>query len=254
MLKVRQRLSYANVMSTIAVFLVLGGGAAFAATQLPKNSVGTKQLKKNAVATAKLKKNAVNAAKLRKNAVRTAKIRKSAVNTARLKNGAVSTSKIRDGAVTGSKIDAGSTPFSRVTDRLRNGSPFSLGPETATMAGTYTQPPGRNDQYVAAIDIIFDPGCTAPREAQVILLLNPANPSKPTVMDIAGVAAVQDTTGSQSSYRAQFSDFPGARGMQSFAPGASENHTFYLFSTGFECKAGSGASASNFGLDVIGTN
>lgn len=46
MLKVRQRLSYANVMSTIAVFLVLGGGAAFAATQLPKNSVGTKQLKK----------------------------------------------------------------------------------------------------------------------------------------------------------------------------------------------------------------
>jgi len=51
---IRKRLTYANVMSSIAVFLVLGG-AAFAATQLPKNSVGTKQLKKNAVTSAKVK-------------------------------------------------------------------------------------------------------------------------------------------------------------------------------------------------------
>jgi hypothetical protein len=46
----RRHLTYANVMATIAVFLALGGGAAFAATQvLPKNSVGSAQLKKNAV-------------------------------------------------------------------------------------------------------------------------------------------------------------------------------------------------------------
>jgi hypothetical protein len=50
----RKRLSYANVMSSIAVFLVLGG-AAVAATQLPKNSVGSKQLKKNAVTSVKVK-------------------------------------------------------------------------------------------------------------------------------------------------------------------------------------------------------
>jgi hypothetical protein len=65
-------------MSSIAVFLVLGG-AAVAATQLPKNSVGTKQLKKNSVTAAKLKKNAVTTAKLKKNAVTTAKIRNNAV-------------------------------------------------------------------------------------------------------------------------------------------------------------------------------
>jgi hypothetical protein len=46
-------LTYANVMATIAVFLALGGGA-YAATQLPKNSVGTKQLKKEAVTPSKL--------------------------------------------------------------------------------------------------------------------------------------------------------------------------------------------------------
>jgi hypothetical protein len=53
--KLREKFTYANVMATIAVFLVVGGGSAFAATQmLPKNSVGTKQLKNAAVTPAKL--------------------------------------------------------------------------------------------------------------------------------------------------------------------------------------------------------
>ncbi|HET7122014.1 MAG TPA: hypothetical protein VFI17_12300 [Solirubrobacterales bacterium] len=51
------KLTYANVVSTLCLFLVLGGGAAFAATVvLPKNSVGTKQLKKAAVTPSKLNK------------------------------------------------------------------------------------------------------------------------------------------------------------------------------------------------------
>ncbi|HEU4598919.1 MAG TPA: hypothetical protein VFS26_04170, partial [Solirubrobacterales bacterium] len=58
---IRKRLTYANVMSSIAVFVVLGG-AAFAATQLPKNSVGTKQLKKNAVVSSKVKNGSLKAA------------------------------------------------------------------------------------------------------------------------------------------------------------------------------------------------
>lgn len=55
---IRQRLTYANVMATIAVFCALGGGA-YAAVKLPKNSVGTKQIKKGAVTNAKLGKNSV---------------------------------------------------------------------------------------------------------------------------------------------------------------------------------------------------
>lgn len=69
MTSIRKRLTYANVMSSIAVFLVLGGGAAFAATKLSKNSVGTKQLKNNAVTTAKIKKNAVTGAKVKNNSL-----------------------------------------------------------------------------------------------------------------------------------------------------------------------------------------
>src|SRR3954468_11666072 len=42
--KITNHLSYANVMATLAVFMVLGGGA-YAATKLPKNSVTTIQVK-----------------------------------------------------------------------------------------------------------------------------------------------------------------------------------------------------------------
>jgi hypothetical protein len=53
----RDKLTYANVVSTLCLFLLLGGGAAYAATEmLPKNSVGTKQLKTGAVTPKKLSK------------------------------------------------------------------------------------------------------------------------------------------------------------------------------------------------------
>ena len=42
------RLSYANVIATLALFLAVGGGA-YAAVSLPKNSVGPRQLRSNAV-------------------------------------------------------------------------------------------------------------------------------------------------------------------------------------------------------------
>lgn len=59
--QIKKRLTYANVMSSLAVFLVLGGATAFAATQLEKNSVGTKQLKKNAVVSSKVKNGSLKA-------------------------------------------------------------------------------------------------------------------------------------------------------------------------------------------------
>ena len=65
----RPKLSYANVISTLCLFLLLTGVAAYAAGHLGKNTVGSKQLKKNAVSTAKIKKEAVTTAKLKKDAV-----------------------------------------------------------------------------------------------------------------------------------------------------------------------------------------
>jgi hypothetical protein len=44
----RFKLSYANVLSTLALFIALGG-VSYAATQLPDNSVGTEQIRQGAV-------------------------------------------------------------------------------------------------------------------------------------------------------------------------------------------------------------
>jgi hypothetical protein len=52
--RIRLRVTYANVIATLALFMALGGGA-YAAFKVPNNSVGTKQLKKNAVNSAKVK-------------------------------------------------------------------------------------------------------------------------------------------------------------------------------------------------------
>jgi hypothetical protein len=54
MKRLRGNLSYANVISTLCLFLLLGGGTAFAASQLAKNSVGAKQIKRGAITPAKL--------------------------------------------------------------------------------------------------------------------------------------------------------------------------------------------------------
>lgn len=52
--RLKERLTFSNVVAVIALFIALGG-ASYAAIEIPKNSVGTKQLKKNAVNSNKVK-------------------------------------------------------------------------------------------------------------------------------------------------------------------------------------------------------
>lgn len=92
MQQIRKRLTYANVMSSIAVFLILGGATAFAAKK-----VGSHQLKSNSVTTAKIKANAVTTRKIKKDAVATAKIKNLAVTNPKLGEGAVNFAKIAAG-------------------------------------------------------------------------------------------------------------------------------------------------------------
>ncbi len=92
MKQIRKRLTYANVMSSIAVFLILGGATAFAAKK-----IGSHQLKGNSVTTAKIKRSAVTASKIKKNSITPVKIAK----------GAVTGEKIADGSVVATKLAAG---------------------------------------------------------------------------------------------------------------------------------------------------
>jgi len=68
MIRLRRRLSFANVTAVLALVVALSGGAY--ALSVPTNSVGTNQLKKNAVTTPKIKKNAVTGTKVKAGSLR----------------------------------------------------------------------------------------------------------------------------------------------------------------------------------------
>jgi hypothetical protein len=79
---VGRKLTYANVVATLALFLALSGGVVWAA-----GKVGTKNLRANAVTAGKIKRNAVTGAKIRGNAVSAAKIQVGAVDFTKLAPG-----------------------------------------------------------------------------------------------------------------------------------------------------------------------
>ncbi|MBS1677962.1 MAG: hypothetical protein JST08_11305 [Actinobacteria bacterium] len=83
---VLRRLTYANVIATLALFLALGGGAVWAANHQAAK-IGTGKLKPNAVTAGKIKANAVTQSKIRENAVTTVKIREGSVNFGKLAAG-----------------------------------------------------------------------------------------------------------------------------------------------------------------------
>jgi hypothetical protein len=104
--RIRPNLTYANVMSTIAVLLAIGGGAAYAATHLKPNSVKSKQIKDGAVGTNDLAPNAVSSSKILDGAVGAGDLVDGGVGTADLADGSVTTGKLANDAVTGAKIAA----------------------------------------------------------------------------------------------------------------------------------------------------
>ena len=69
--RLRQHLTYANVVSSIALFAAIGGGTAYAATNLSRNSVGSAQIRTKAVGNSELHANAVTSAKIRNGTIRT---------------------------------------------------------------------------------------------------------------------------------------------------------------------------------------
>jgi hypothetical protein len=88
------RLSYSNVVATLALFLVLAGGTAYAASHLGKNAVKSKNIAPGAVKSKNLAKGAVK----EKN------IAKGAVTSAKLKAGSLTRSQFAPGALAGTQV------------------------------------------------------------------------------------------------------------------------------------------------------
>jgi hypothetical protein len=240
-----RNLSYANVMSSIAVFLVLGGATAFAA-----GKIGPHRLKANAVTTPKIKANAVTTRKIKKNAVTTAKVKDKAIKNAKLDDDAVTTAKIANGSVTGAKIDAATMPFGRIVQEARGSSTKALTEATLTVyplqANTYTQPAGRDDTYVGQIEVVIPESCAGVRKITAGLLVDPADPTASTVDELVATRNLVDT--GTDPRTARLSIGPAA----SFQPTRATSHSLYLAGVA-SCETGGGVTATSGGIDVIGT-
>jgi hypothetical protein len=142
MRKLRKKLTYSNVIASLALFAALGGVAV--AAGLPKNSVGPRQLKKGAVTAAKIRKGAVTAGKLGPKSVVAGKLGPNAVTPGNIVNGGVTTAKIGAGAVIASSIKNGVVTTNKLanngvtTAKLADGSVTvaKLGSEVAPLLGT----------------------------------------------------------------------------------------------------------------------
>jgi hypothetical protein len=95
---IRARLSYANVMATLAVFIALGG-AAYAAVEIPRNSVGARELKDHAVGTSELKDRAVGTDQLKPLSVGTPQLKEGSINHNRLRPHSVGVENLRQNSV-----------------------------------------------------------------------------------------------------------------------------------------------------------
>src|SRR4051812_28018939 len=84
--RLRARLTYANTMATIAVFIALGG-TTYAAATLPRNSVGAAQIRTNAVGPSELRTGAVRSSELHDASITLRDISTSARNALRGQQG-----------------------------------------------------------------------------------------------------------------------------------------------------------------------
>src|SRR5882672_12175773 len=98
----RPRLTYANVVSTLALFLALGGSAAYAASKIHAGDIAP-----GAVRTSKVFKRAITSGKLAVGAVRSNQIADGAVSSKQIGAGAVSSRQIEGGAIGSEQIGSG---------------------------------------------------------------------------------------------------------------------------------------------------
>lgn len=127
------KLTYANVIASIALFVALGGAAA--AAGLSRNSVGPRQLKRGAVTAAKIHKAAVTAGKLAPKSVVAGKLGQNAVTPGNLGNGVVTTAKLAANAVIASTIKNGVITTNKLTNANVTTAKLADGAVTAAKVG-----------------------------------------------------------------------------------------------------------------------
>lgn len=126
--RLRPKLTYSNVIASIALFVALGGAAV--AAGLPRNSVGPRQLKRGAV----------NARAIQRGAVVAGKIGPGSVGSGNLVNGSVTSAKIAAGAVLASSIKNGVIVNNKLGNESVNAAKLAKGSVTLAKLGPEITP------------------------------------------------------------------------------------------------------------------
>lgn len=147
-----KRLTYANIISTTALFLALGGGAVYAAER-----IGSKDISARAVTTPKLDRNAVKPNKIAPKAIRRGKIDLEAINQRRIADGAVGGLQIADNAVGGQQIRDRSVAPSDLEFPTRIVASPTGGAQPLVQGGPTSYPLSNNawTQRSGELDVIF---------------------------------------------------------------------------------------------------
>jgi len=132
--RLRPHLTYANVVATLALFIALSGAGAYAASQIPRKSVGAPQLRTGAVTANKLRKNAVTTPKVRAKAITVPKLATDAVDSRVLAPGAVGNDKLAYQAITNDKVGPNSIDGTQVIESTLSQVPSAGAANTAVSA------------------------------------------------------------------------------------------------------------------------
>ena len=124
-MQIKPRLTYSNVVSTLALFLVLGGSAAYAANKIRSGDIAP---------------GAVRTSDVFKRAIVSGKIAVGAVKSNQIADGAVGSKQIGDGAVAPSNLQF---PVSFVASPTGGSAPVTSGPTPYPLTdSTWVQKPG----------------------------------------------------------------------------------------------------------------
>lgn len=136
MRKLRAQLTYANVTATLALFIALTGGVAYAASQIAPKSVGASELRPGAVTANKLRKNAVVTPKINAKAITNPKLAGSSVDGRVLASGTITAEKIVPNAITHEKVAPDSIDGTQVIESSLTQVPSANTANSATTAGS----------------------------------------------------------------------------------------------------------------------
>jgi hypothetical protein len=163
----RPRFTYANVTSTLALFIALTGATAFAATKLPDKSVGEFQLRPAAVTASKIRKNAVTSPKIKAQAVKQGKLANGSVTAAKMTQGSVASSSIQEGAVTNAKIGPEAVTGDKALESTFSQVPSAAKADFATNAESGNPPAFARVTKEATLDFSQSKGIAAVDEGSL---------------------------------------------------------------------------------------